>query len=787
MAELTEAQIKLEQERLQLIQDQNIAAKNLSSTYEEMRKSSIGLTEDQKDSLDIAKQIAKQSDIIVSSINKRATGTSTVKELEKTLKQLKFNEIDAEKNLQKLLISKQDALTKIDTFTKRENIYKTKLSQEYDHQQAILDKIEEIKKSSDGIDKKALDRARNELKGSKSALDILEKSLKKTSQIKDEQKNIAKQLDETIKANEITKEQQEKEIGLVDKAIGQTKKKSVLNALNEKFNVKQIADMFTLEGIIKLIIDAALRYNAISVQIGKSTGYGADQADRVATNLKNIAEGSGNLNVTLKNLGAAMSELNDATGGVAEYSADTLKTQIMLTKQFGLTGEEAAGIYKMSVLTGKSSSEVNDQMVAAFANTRNAVKGSADFKKTMAEASKVSGELSFNLKNNPALITEAIVKTQALGTTLEQTKNQGSQLLDFESSISNELEAELMTGQQINLEKARMYALTGDMVGLSQELANQGMTINKFENMNVLARQSYAKALGLNSDQLADQLKKQEIAKQQGKSLAEITADEAKEAEKRQNVQDKFNAAIEKLQDFFGNLIAGPVGQLLESLTNIVELVSIGLSPLFAGLSIIVDNIVGGLKSVLPIIEGIGVGMGVWWLASNGIALANTISSEAMLTQLSSLGPMIIAAWDFAAAATEAAIAEIAGASALTLGIGTIAVIAGIVAAVAAFKAQKAGDMISPADGKTQVSTKEGGLFELSSNDDLMAGPGLAKGGKGGSSISGGNVSIDLTPMINAINSVKASVDKLYAKEGVVNIDGKRVGTLLTQGSYKTA
>jgi hypothetical protein len=38
----------------------------------------------------------------------------------------------------------------------------------------------------------------------------------------------------------------------------------------------------------------------------------------------------------------------------------------------------------------------------------------------------------------------------------------------------------------------------------------------------------------------------------------------------------------------------------------------------------------------------------------------------------------------------------------------------------------KAGDVMSPADGKTQISTKEGGLFELSKNDDLIAAPGAA-------------------------------------------------------------
>ena len=445
MAELTEAQIKLEQERLKLIQDQNTAAKDLASTYEKMRRSSTGLTDDQKDSLDIARQIAQQSDLIASSINKRVSGTSTIKELEKTLKQLKFNAIDAEKNKVKLLASQVSAQDKINRATILERNINTSLTSELDNQQAIQDRIDDIKNASGPLDAAALASAREELKSSKGALDTIEKNLKNVTKIKEAQKGIVNQLGEAIKANEKTAEQQEKEQNLLKQAIVEKKKEGVLDEVKKRLRIDETKEMFTLAGILKIIINAALRFNATSVEIGKNIGYGADQADRVAQNLTQIANNSTNLNVTLKSLGEAMSELNDATGGVAEYSADALTTQVMLTKQFGLTGEEAAGIYKYSVLTGKASSQVNDEMVAAFANTRNAVKGSANFKKTMAEAAKVSGELAVSLKDNPAAITSAIVKAQALGTTLEQTKNQGSQLLDFESSISNELEAELGT------------------------------------------------------------------------------------------------------------------------------------------------------------------------------------------------------------------------------------------------------------------------------------------------------------------------------------------------------
>ena len=103
-----------------------------------------------------------------------------------------------------------------------------------------------------------------------------------------------------------------------------------------------------------------------------------------------------------------------------------------------------------------------------------------------------------------------------------------------------------------------------------------------------------------------------------------------------------------------------------------------------------------------------------------------------------------------------------------------------------ALSAQKTGDMISTADGKTQVSPKEGGLFELSKNDDLLAGPGLADKVKGDGEINGG--SIDITPMVTAINEVKAAVKELMNRPVLIYLDSKQIGSSLVQNaSYKSA
>jgi hypothetical protein len=519
-----------------------------------------------------------------------------------------------------------------------------------------------------------------------------------------------------------------------------------------KDTFKPFAELLTVSGIFKVVIDGALRFSKISTDIGKNLGYGADNANKVASNMIDIAQSANNVNVTFQNLADAANELSTATGYVAEYSADALETQVMLTKQFGLQAEEAAGVYKLSLLTGKSSKAVNDAMVGAFVATRNQLKVGVPFKATIAEAAKVSGQLAVNLQNNPALITKAVVQAKALGTSLEQVKNQGESLLNFESSLENELKAELLTGKQLNLERARAAALAGDQVSLAEELNKNVGTLEDFQKMNVLQQKALAEAVGLTADQLADQLRKQKLAQESGKSLAQITKEEALAAEQRQATQDKFNQAILKLQDFFGNLVAGPLGTFLEILTN-----------------------------ALPLVKGIGIALGAIYVTSKAITIAQAITTalkteEAIATGTTNLllgARTSIMSSQLGILVAQAAAAVIANP---LLGIVGLAAAAGVGALI---YSQMNDGIIGPG-GETIVSGPEGSI-QLNKNDSLVAGTNLF----GGGGMSGG--SIDLTPMINAINEVKAAVKDLVNRPVNVNIDGKQVGSSMVQSSYKVA
>ena len=643
--------------------------------------------------------------------------------------------------------------------------------------------------------------------------------------------------------------------------------KGVVSGVGEALK-DPVTQLTILLKIANFFFKAALNANAQAVELGKQLGYGTQRADAFREKMVAIESSSNNLNVTTANLTQAFGELVKATGFAYEFTADQLETQIKLTKQVGLQADEAAQVQRYAALSGKSSEETYRSFVRGLATARNQLKVGIDFRSALAEAVKVSGQLAANLGYNPERIARAVVAMKALGTTLEDTKSQAESLLNFESSIENELKAELLTGQALNLERARALALQGDMAGVAQELANQGMTAAKFSKMNVLAQNAYAQSLGTTSDKLSEQLRKREEAVKSGKSLQQISEEEAAQALERQNVQDKFNAAVEKLQSIFGNLMAGPLGSFLDLLSGALNIINYMATPLK-----IIGGIFLGIKASQMAINAykrIGLGLDIASKGENMIA-ANmglaTIASkrtqtalekESLLTKIAgnaqllfslireqgisgikafALGleekslarKIIMGTYDAAAViaartkalfesfslrsitgaiakipillglrSTEAtlaastAAASVTAAEAVSFGAATVWIIAGLAAVMASlgtYMAMKDG-IVDPSKGP--VMTGEFGSVQLDPKDKAMYGAdGKIKVGTdlaGGESGGGSGVSIDLSPVVSALNEVRAAIGQLINKEGVVMMDSVKVGTTQNMnGRYKTA
>ena len=530
------------------------------------------------------------------------------------------------------------------------------------------------------------------------------------------------------------------------------------------------------EAVFTFFLKAALAANDQSVKLGKSLGYGADRADAFRENLAGIERSSSNLNVTTKNLVEAFSELATATGFAYEFSADQLETQIKLTKQVGLTADEATQVQRFGVLNGKTSEETYRSFVKGLVATRNQLKVSIDFKATLAEAVKVSGQLAAQLGYNPERIAKAIVTAKAFGMTLEQVAKSGESLLNFETSIENELKAELLTGKQLNLERARAAALSGDQATLAAEIAKNVGTAADFAKMNTLEQKALAEAVGMTADELSNTLRKREEALASGKSLVQINEEEAAQALERQSIQDKFNVAIEKLQSLIGNILAGPLGSFLDMLSgalNIVNFIGNALSLLAYPLQVIV-GLYATLKGIQLASLAITKSQTMYEALKRGYAISQ--ASIALGYNSTLLARQTLLSGELTKSIGIAAAWAIANPFKAAIGLA-------LAAGVGALVYSQMDDGVIGPGGETIVSGPEGSI-QLNKDDSLIAGTNLFDKGNNNQSLS---PSIDLTPMITAINEVKSSIDRLYSKNTTISMDGKAVGTTLTQNSYKLA
>jgi len=116
-------------------------------------------------------------------------------------------------------------------------------------------------------------------------------------------------------------------------------------------------------------------------------------------------------------------------------------------------------------------------------------------------------------------LAKQVFEAKKLGMEMSDLEKIGGNLLNFEESLNAEMEAELLTGKQLNLEKARQAALDGDLGTLAQEISKNIGDSADFAAMNVLQQEAVAKAVGMTREELAGSLREQEQLEAVSKAL----------------------------------------------------------------------------------------------------------------------------------------------------------------------------------------------------------------------------------------------------------------------------
>ena len=348
---------------------------------------------------------------------------------------------------------------------------------------------------------------------------------------------------------------------------------------------------FASATFVKGFFDISKNSSNLAKQLNTST----QESLRIERSFRDLANSSEHTFVNTKNLVEANKSLNTQLGLATTFSGDILENFTAITKRLDISEQSAGNLVKLSAVTGQDFEDQTKQIIGQVEAFKAQTGAQIDNRAVLEDIGKLNSATLLTLTNQGVQLGRAAADIRRMGLNFEILEGSAQNLLNFESSIGAELEAELITGRELSLERARLAALTGDQATLARELARNFGTAAEFGEQSVIAQEAQAKALGMTREQLAKTLMQREalqkigvkddaaakerfdlLVKQHGytKAVTMLGDEQYAKQLRNQDIQEKFTDLIVRLQGVIISLVDGPMSGLLTLLENSVNAVS---------------------------------------------------------------------------------------------------------------------------------------------------------------------------------------------------------------------
>jgi hypothetical protein len=326
---------------------------------------------------------------------------------------------------------------------------------------------------------------------------------------------VKKQIDEAL---DTLKENNEVSAAIVSNLQQQRDIASNISNLTEKqqeFLGKQLAVYEGIQDTIAGIMETAslLTSNLKGMFGGALIGAGmfADKLGETTKALGGMREfGTTALSFIDDNAVENAKALSKEFGGMNNVTGELQVSTSLISSNMGISGTEAASLLgTFSRLNGNSTDVAKDLMVSTqeFAKQNGIIPS-----ELMADLAGNTEAFALYGKDGGKNIIQAAGYAKKLGVEFSKLTGIADNLLDFESSITKELELGAMLGKNINLDRARALAFEGDIEGATKETLKALGGVEAFNKMDYFAKKASADLLGVSVDELQKMVNNQKEA-----------------------------------------------------------------------------------------------------------------------------------------------------------------------------------------------------------------------------------------------------------------------------------
>jgi hypothetical protein len=365
--------------------------------------------------------------------------------------------------------------------------------------------------------------------------------------------------------------------------------------------------------LIQMAYERFVELDKAAESFRKETGFSINQMVQLRSDAESVNRQFQDMGVGIKEVYTSAKALTDVFGRTSLITKETLGNVALLSANLGVAEADSANVLANFQGLGGATQEAAMNVIKVGAGISE--KAGVPFKLVMNDIANASEQTTAMLGSNPSKLMKSAIAARALGTDMNKIVASQRKLLDYSSSINDELELSALLGKSVSFQKARQLAYDGDIAGAAKATLDTVKKAGDFEKMSVYQREKLAVAAGmelkdlskmiavekqrdailLGGDQAAkDKLLAQEAELENLKNMASL--DDANLVKQNEKVlmQQKMQGMMSNFANTFQSLLVS----LADILEPVVRVVAMILLPAFKIVSALIR---GMLKPILNI------------------------------------------------------------------------------------------------------------------------------------------------------------------------------------------
>ena len=259
----------------------------------------------------------------------------------------------------------------------------------------------------------------------------------------------------------------------------------------------------TYKDIIAKGVKMFLEFDKASFTLRKTFGFLRGEFSILEKNVKDVAIELADFGVTFDNVVAATSAIGKEFNALVAANKNLVKDVSVLSVQLGIAETESAKFLK-SISAMSRSTAASQKGMIGFAKAMSNAAG-VPLDAVMKDVADASDEVRIYTGSSVINLIKGAAEARMMGTTFQKMADTAKKLLDFNTSITDEIEASVLLGTNVTFQRARELAYKKQTLEANKEILKIAKGMD-FDAMDPFQAEAFAKASGKTVTELQEMI-----------------------------------------------------------------------------------------------------------------------------------------------------------------------------------------------------------------------------------------------------------------------------------------